>query len=97
MQWEDDTRHSKRSRAATQPGKLSGRGQAFKSRDQTDGIAAGSFDFAQDDVGLFRRDERFVKTCLAPIGCVAMNDPAFRRFVDSRNGRANLIGGAFRG
>ena len=46
---------------------------------------------------LFRRDECFIKTRLATIGRVAMNDPAFRRFVDSRNRRANLIGRAFRG
>ena len=68
-----------------------------ESRHETDGVAAGSFDFAQDDLVLFRRDERFVKTCLAPIGRVAMNDPAFRRLVDSRNRSANLIGSAFRG
>jgi hypothetical protein len=28
------------------------------------------------------------------IGCVTMNDPTLGRFVDSRNRRANLIGGA---
>ena len=42
---------------------------------------------------LFRR-ERFVKTRLATIGRVAMNDPALGRFVDSGNRRANLIGAA---
>ena len=42
---------------------------------------------------LFRR-ERFVQPRLATIGRVAMNDPTLGRFVDSRNRRANLIGGA---
>jgi len=41
------------------------------------------------------RRERFVKTRLATIGRVAMNDPTLGRFVDRRNRRANLIGGAF--
>ena len=44
---------------------------------------------------LFRRDERFVQPRLATIGRVAVNDPTLSRFVDSRNRRANLIGGAF--
>ena len=43
---------------------------------------------------LFRPSERFVKTRLAAIGRVAMNDPTLGRFVESRNRRANLIGGA---
>jgi hypothetical protein len=42
--------------------------------------------------GLFRR-ERFVQPRLATIASVAMNDSALGRFVDSRNRRANLIGG----
>ena len=56
-------------------------------------VAAGSFDAAQDDSSLFRR-ERFVKARFATIGCVAMNDAALRRFVDGGNCRANLIGTA---
>src|SRR5215471_3880196 len=40
---------------------------------------------------LFRR-KRFVKTRLATIGGVAMNDPVLGRFVDRGNRRANLIG-----
>ena len=40
------------------------------------------------------RGERLVQPCLAAIGRVAMNDPTLRSFVDSRNRRANLIGGA---
>jgi hypothetical protein len=43
---------------------------------------------------LFSPSERLVQPRLATIGCVAMNDPTLRRFVDSRNRRANLIGGA---
>jgi len=42
---------------------------------------------------LFRR-ERLVQPGLATIGGVAMNDPILGRFVDSRNRRVNLIGGA---
>jgi hypothetical protein len=42
---------------------------------------------------LFRPSERFVETRLATICGVAMNDPTLGRFVDSRNRRANLIGG----
>ena len=44
-------------------------------------------------VRLFR-SERLVQPRLATIGSVAMNDPTLSRFVDSRNRRANLIGGA---
>ena len=44
-------------------------------------------------VRLFR-GERLVQPRLAAIGRVAMNDPTLRSFVDSRNRRANLIGGA---
>ena len=43
---------------------------------------------------LFRRGKRLVQPRLATIGGVAMNDPTFGRFVDSRNRRANLFGGA---
>ena len=43
---------------------------------------------------LFRPSERLVQSRLAPIGRVAMNYPAFGRFVDCRNRRANLISGA---
>jgi hypothetical protein len=42
---------------------------------------------------LFRR-KRFVKTRLATIGRVAMNDPTLGRLVDRGNRRANLIGAA---
>ena len=44
-------------------------------------------------VRLFR-SERLVQPRLATIGRVAMNDPTLGRFVDRRNRRANLIGGA---
>jgi hypothetical protein len=44
-------------------------------------------------VRLFR-SERLVQPRLATIGRVAMNDPTLRSFVDGRNRRANLIGGA---
>ena len=44
-------------------------------------------------VRLFR-SERLVQPRLATIGRVAMNDPILGCFVDSRNRRANLIGGA---
>ena len=40
--------------------------------------------------------ERFVKTRLATIGRVAMNDAALRSLVDRRNCRPNLIGAALR-
>ena len=43
-------------------------------------------------IRLFDRGESLVKTRLATIGGVAMNDPVLGRFVDSRNRRANLIG-----
>jgi hypothetical protein len=43
---------------------------------------------------LFRRGKRLVQSRLATISGVAMNDPILGRFVDSRNRRANLIGGA---
>ena len=43
---------------------------------------------------LFRRGKRLVQPRLATIGGVAMNDAVLGRFVDSRNRRANLIGGA---
>ena len=46
-------------------------------------------------VRLFR-SERLVQPRLATIGRVAMNDPTLRSSVDSRNRRANLIGGALR-
>ena len=46
---------------------------------------------------LFRRGERLVKTRLATIGRVAMNNPILGRFIDSTDRRANLIGGALRG
>lgn len=62
----------------------------LKSCNETMPIAARFFDFAQDERSLFRR-ERFVKPCLATIGCVAMDDPALGRFVDRGNRRANLI------
>jgi hypothetical protein len=44
---------------------------------------------------LFRPGELLVKTRLATIGRVAMNDPTLGRFVDGRNNFANLIGRAF--
>ena len=43
---------------------------------------------------LFRRGERLVQPRLATIGGVAMDDSTLGCFVDSRNRRANLIGGA---
>ena len=43
---------------------------------------------------LLRPSERLVQPRLATIGGIAMNDPTFGRFVDSRNRRANLFGGA---
>jgi hypothetical protein len=43
---------------------------------------------------LFRRGECLIQPRLATIGGVPMNDPVLSRFVDSRNRRANLIGGA---
>jgi hypothetical protein len=48
---------------------------------------------AQVATRLFRR-WRLVKTRLATIGRVAMNDPALGRLVDCGNRRANLIGAA---
>jgi len=44
---------------------------------------------------LFRRGECLVQPRLATIGGIAMNDPVLGGLVDSRNGGANLIGGAF--
>jgi len=44
---------------------------------------------------LFSPGECLVQPRLATIGRIAMNDPTLGRFVDSRNGRANLMGGAF--
>jgi hypothetical protein len=46
---------------------------------------------------LFDRGECLVKTRLATIGGVAMNDAVLGRFVDSRNRGANLIGAALWG
>ena len=43
---------------------------------------------------LFRPSERLVQPRLATIGGVAMNDAIFGCFVDRRNRRANLFGGA---
>ena len=45
-------------------------------------------------IPLFGRGECLVQPRLATIGSVAMNDPTLGRFVDSRNRRVNLIGGA---
>ena len=60
-------------------------------------VFAGSFDppgrRAQDESSLFRR-QRFVKTRLAAIGRVAMNDSTLGGLVDCRNRRVNLICGA---
>jgi len=48
---------------------------------------------AQVAARLFRR-YRFVKTRLATVGHIAMNDPTLGRLVDRGNRRANLIGAA---
>jgi hypothetical protein len=45
---------------------------------------------------LLRRGERPIQPGLPTIGRVAMNDPILGRFVDRRNGRANLIGRSLR-
>ena len=46
---------------------------------------------------LFRRSERFVKTRLSTIGRATMNNSTLGRFVDSGDGRTNLIGAALWG
>jgi hypothetical protein len=40
---------------------------------------------------LLRANQHFVQPRFAPIRGIAMNDPAFGRFVDGRYGPANLI------
>jgi hypothetical protein len=46
---------------------------------------------------LFCGGERFVEPRFATIGCVFVNDSAFRSFIDCREQRANLIrAGGFR-
>jgi hypothetical protein len=45
----------------------------------------------QEATRLFHR-QRLVKTRLATVGRIAMNNPTLRRFVDRRNCRANLVG-----